>query len=193
MESANLTLIFTTGTERELVESVFSHPRLSSVHRCVRGRTQGAFFGHGTFEWTRAVKALSLLVVKAKLSGIESCPPQIAGYAGSLAASLDYALDKQPNWMIEMFGCDVRGTSLLRSVIARSNTGRKRSGPVTLAIKPGLLSGDCIGITVGQKSLASPEELLTLSQVLEEGCESLPLTSCSAPSRKAVRRIPLAA
>jgi hypothetical protein len=64
----------------------------------------------------------------------------ISGGLHSLAASLDYAIDKQPVWLREMFGSDSHGTPIMKRLLIRSNSGRKRSGPVAIAMNTGFLS-----------------------------------------------------
>lgn len=137
MSDRSCELHFAGLTNTQLVEVRFkSH--LSEDHLVtIRGKTCGAYRNVGTFQWTSAVRALCILMVKAKLvdlSGGERDLATIRGDKGSFAASLDYAISKQPMWLIEMFGCDRLGISLMRRVILRSNPERKRPGPVCLSL-----------------------------------------------------------
>lgn len=124
----SLKLYFEMG---QLTEVIFRESANGEARRSIRGKTGGAFRSAGSFQWTSAVKALGLLLAQT------SANPQgsmIQGHAGSLAASLDYALSKQPVWVAEMFGCDQQGISFARRLILRTNPERKRPGPVVLAI-----------------------------------------------------------
>lgn len=94
---------------------------------------------NGSFKWTPAVKSLSLFFIKASLnlsSKEDNNEPLLSGYQGSSAASLDYALSKQPIWMNEMFGADHAGKSILFKLIRRENTELKRPGPVSIYLSP---------------------------------------------------------
>ncbi len=115
----------------QLTEVIFRENAGDEVRHTIRGKTGGAFRYAGSFQWTSAVKALSLLLARAALSPQNSA---IQGHVGSLAASLDYAISKQPAWITEMFGCDQHGISFARRLILRTNPERKRPGPVVLAV-----------------------------------------------------------
>ena len=138
----------------------------------VRGKTPGAWIGKGTFQWTAAVRALALLLVKwsyaraLKGDGVEWVV--IAGEKGSLAASLDYALYKNPLWVFEMFGADHKGAPFLRRFIVRTNPGRKRAGPVIVGINPRLVAGGEIEIFWDDGSVLSLERLRHLLTALEK-------------------------
>jgi hypothetical protein len=157
----NLALHFNLG---ELIEVCFQDGSNSHAKVVVRGKTGGPFRAAGSFQWTSAVKALSLLVVRTALSPSEAL---LRGDANSLAASLDYAISKQPLWLTEMFGCDQQGTSLARRLILRTNPERKRPGPVTLGINQLYLNPSSISVFVNGK-LATGEQLATLCRQLEE-------------------------
>lgn len=124
----SLSLYFESG---ELTEVIFQENPAGPARASVRGKTGGAFRTAGSFQWTSAVKALALLVVRTR-AGVEGAI--IRGDGNSLAASLDYAISKQPVWLNEMFGNDQNGVSLARRLILRTNPERKRPGPVTLGI-----------------------------------------------------------
>jgi len=124
----SLKLYFESG---QLTEVIFRENVSGEARRSIRGKTGGAFRTAGSFQWTSAVKALGLLLAQTSLNPQNST---IQGHAGSLAASLDYALSKQPVWIAEMFGCDQQGISYARRLILRTNPERKRPGPVVLAV-----------------------------------------------------------
>ena len=124
----NLKLYFESG---QLIQVIFKESSSGEARRSIRGKTGGAFRTAGSFQWTSAVKALGVLLVQTAFN------PQtdsIQGQVGSLAASLDYALSKQPIWISEMFGCDQQGISYARRLFLRTNPERKRPGPVVLGV-----------------------------------------------------------
>ena len=147
----NLKLFFEAG---QLTEVLFRENAQAEVRRSIRGKTGGAFRSAGSFQWTSAVKALSLLLTQTAAN------PQTAniqGLAGSLAASLDYALSKQPVWVAEMFGCDQQGISFARRMILRTNPERKRPGPVVLAVNQVYLPSIAIEVFVDGKLCSGVE------------------------------------
>ena len=73
------------------------------------------------------------------LQGSSSDDCILQGGTGSLAASLDYAISKEPNWLTEMFGVDVTGRPVASRIFKRSNSGRKLPGPVTIALNPSVI------------------------------------------------------
>jgi hypothetical protein len=160
----------------ELTEVFFheggnSHPRV-----VVRGKTGGPFRAAGSFQWTSAVKALALLITRTVLSPADGL---LRGGGNSLAASLDYAISKQPLWLTEMFGCDQQGTSLARRLILRTNPERKRPGPVTLGINQLYLNPSSISVYVNGK-LTTGEQLASLCRQLEELDEVIMLQASAA-------------
>jgi hypothetical protein len=104
------------------------------------------------------VRALALLAAKATVAPEDA---RIQGEGGSLAASLDYALSKQPEWLTDLFGCDHEGVSYARRLILRTNPERKRPGPVVLALNFVYLPISSIEVYVSGK-IASSEQLAAL-------------------------------
>jgi hypothetical protein len=147
-------------TEVRFQESIRSDPR-----QTVRGKTSGAMRCVGSFQWTSAVKALSVLIVKAAMRP-ESAVLQ--GCSGSLAASLDYALSKQPAWLSEMFGCDANGISFARRLVLRTNPERKRPGPVVLAVNDMYLSAASIEVHADGVLASTPQLAHLVSQLSDE-------------------------
>ena len=112
----------------------FSHSLLENSLEAQRGTTTPK--GMGTFAWSRAVQALSLLCVQSVVATLEGSPPiYLMGDAGTLAASLDSAISKQPTWVYQIFGSDTEGTSILRRLVSRVNPERKRPGAVEIFLK----------------------------------------------------------
>ncbi len=145
----------------ELVEVEFKLVT-GEVRRSVRGKQSGAHKASGSFQWTSAVRGFALLAVRTA-AGFQ--PAAIEGRAKSLASSLDYAISKQPVWLIEMFGVDRLGTSLIRRMILRSNPERKRPGPTTLAINENYIPVAGISVFSDGKR-CSREDLIVLAVML---------------------------
>jgi hypothetical protein len=123
-----------------LNQTIFSHPLLGRRLLSVRGATAPP--NAGTFRWSSGVRGLSLLLTRqavisdARRNGaVNGHPPAaIDGDGDSLAASLDYAISKQPLWRQDMFGISPQGTAVAKLLFRRMNPDRKRPGPVTVFI-----------------------------------------------------------
>jgi len=127
-------LTFCSGNTIELLRvdcSCAEAPTITSV----RGKTSGAFRGAGTFQWSSGVRAVACVFLKAKLIEEQSfVEPMLTGESKSLAASLDYALTKQPGWILDMFGVSTNGTSHSKRLFRVTNSHRKRGGPVSISL-----------------------------------------------------------
>jgi len=153
----------------ELVGVRFNDGTSPYTRISTRGKTAGPSRACGSFQWTAAVKAFAVLAVKTRSTPENAL---LMGTSNSLAASLDYAISKQPLWLSEMFGCDHTGTSLLRRMILRTNPERKRPGPVILGINQMYFSPTSIVIFEGNKPC--------IGQDLSRLCERLEnLASCA--------------
>jgi hypothetical protein len=126
-----------------LNETIFSHPILTRRIVSIRGSVAPEYIG--TFRWSAGVRAVSLLLTRQAIISInrrgggtnESFPASIEGGSKSLAASLDYAISKQPLWLQDMFGTTPQGTAISKLLFRRMNPDRKRPGPVTVFIANG--------------------------------------------------------
>lgn len=162
-----LKLYFEAG---QLIEVYFKENGTSEERCSIRGKTGGAYRQAGSFQWTSAVRALSLLAVKAVITPLDAL---IQGEEGSLAASLDYAISKQPQWLIELFGCDHEGISYARRLVLRTNPERKRPGPVVLALNSVYLPASSIEVYIN-RARASQEQIEQLKDVLSTGTGASP-------------------
>lgn len=127
----------------QLTEVHFCDGVSGDVRRSIRGKSGGAYRAAGSFQWTSAVRGLALLVARTCEGTVE---PVLKGTGGTLAASLDYAISKQPMWLTEMFGCDQSGICMIRRMILRTNPERKRPGPTVLSINERYLPTSAISI-----------------------------------------------
>ncbi len=129
----------------------------------VRGKTSGAFAGQGSFHWSIAVRALSVLAIKTFMAGKgHDCDPILVGDKGSFAASLDYAISKETHWLIDVFGISDGLVPNFRKVFKRTNSGRKRSGPVAVSFATPLVQPGAIHIRLNSHDVTSLSELSAL-------------------------------
>ncbi len=155
----SLALYFEVG---ELIEVQYRDSATSQTRIAVRGKTSGPLRQAGSFQWTSAVKGLSLLVLRTCAGKAEML---LSGEKDSLASSLDYAISKQPVWLTEMFGCDSQGSSLAKRLILRTNAERKRPGPVVLGLNQLFLNPNQISIYSDGKRCMADQLLVLLMKV----------------------------
>ena len=169
---AVLKLWFVGSDHPELHRTHFSHEILTEPLQAVRGNDAGAYPDSASFKWTSSVKALSIFmlrVAEASLMGTGSAgTPALTGERRSAAASLDYALSRDSNWLVEMFGADARGDSLARRFIKRSNPELKRKGPVALSLNENVLSSRNIEIFFDDKPITDPKLLREIADRIKE-------------------------
>jgi hypothetical protein len=168
-------LLFFSGASIELIRvdvSHGSHPTITAI----RGKTDGAYRGAGTFQWSSAVRGMAVIFLKAKLTE-ELLPgePMLSGEERSLAASLDYALTKRPNWLLEMFGVSANGTATARRLFKVTNSHRKRGGPVSLSLNLFACPPHCIEIILDGNPVHTAEvfrEMIAKIESYRPGCRS---------------------
>ncbi len=163
---STLSVWFVSSASPELFRCSFSGALAPTPLNSIRGK-ELAPGTTGTFQWTRAVHALAIFLVEMRLLALQpQATLSLAGEDGSAALSLDYALSKQPQWLVDMFGWDNRGNALVRRLIKRGNPERKRPGPVTLSLNTALLPPQRINIYWNDHELQSAEEMKPLLQAL---------------------------
>jgi hypothetical protein len=89
--------------------------------------------------------------------------PPLAGGRGSFAASLDYAIAKEPEWIVDVFGTDSRGTPVLRRLVQITNSNQKRPGPVAVSLNQNFLPVSAVKVSVAgveEKSCEAIESLI---------------------------------
>jgi len=161
-----LSLWFSTDRQIELIKTTFRCPILSNEVCAIRGKTSGAFSSCATFQWTAAVQALTLLLIKAAIrekTGCHTYEPLLEGGKGSIASSLDAALYKQNSWL-ELFGATATGDLLSRRIVNRTNPGRKRFGPVMISLNERLLPASAITIYIDDRPV---HDVSTLTRCVE--------------------------
>jgi GTP cyclohydrolase II len=99
----------------------------------------------------------------------------LQGERGSVAASLEYAIDKQPHWLQEMFGSDSKGNTLLRRLLHRDNPGGKRPGQIAISVNRSALSPESIQVFVDDVLVSSTRDLLFVTRAVEKACGAIEL------------------
>jgi hypothetical protein len=164
-----LSLWFVSAPQLELIKTAFRSPLVPSEVTAVRGKTARAYETDVTFQWTAAVQAFSVFILRASAQSAAKSlfrGPIVEGGAGSIAASVDAALYKDVGWL-GLLGGDVRGDALSRRIIQRTNPGRRRAGPVTISLNERLLPRDAISVYVDNQPLSDSELLQRYADSLE--------------------------
>ncbi len=162
-----LSLWFSVGNSPSLVESCFYHSNLTDPQLCIRGKLPYTRPSHGTFQWTPAVRAISVLLLRHCARAVEDSPFVLSGESRSLAATLDYSLSKQPGWLLDMFGVDSAGRPLILKYIKRANSERKRPGPVEVSFTTRLRLGHELQVYYGNERLVNTKQLESLASQIE--------------------------
>ncbi len=139
----------------------------------------------GTFSWSRAVQALTILLLRTLLHRSDRAViPVLEGGQGSLAASLDYAISKETQWLCEMFGVDAHGRSIARRLITRQNPERKRAGPVSVSCGEKIAKDASIEVFLASRRLSTSDIRLLLT-ALESSVDSSSALHRSADTQSA--------
>ncbi len=136
-----LKLFFADSQSPQLTHTIFSHGIVGEPILAWRGRALGVYESNRTFQWTAGVQAFCILCLKGAIccKGGDRSRLILSGGARTPAASLDYAISKKTNWLIDMLGTDSRGAPVSNRLIRRSNPERKRPGPVQLCLNSDFL------------------------------------------------------
>ena len=156
--------------ELMLHRTAFRHPLLLREAIAIRGNV--ATNNCGNFRWSAGVKALTLLLARQALlveserleNGSCDTSAFIEGENKSPAASLDYALSKQPIWLGDMFGISAHGVPISKLIFRRINPDRKRPGPVVIFIPSSSLT---VAIEINGRRLTEAEELRNCVHLVE--------------------------
>jgi hypothetical protein len=166
-----LSLYFSSSQQTELTRCEFTQRHHPTPLLSVRGKTNGAYQGAGTFQWSTGVRGVCFLALKTILSSLPegaSIQPYILGEKETLAASLDSAISKQPDWIVEMFGRDKGGHAFAKRLFNRTNAERKRAGPVVVAFNEHILSPENISIVLDGKMVRDCRTLALLASHVEQ-------------------------
>jgi len=155
---AQLTLDFASSDDQIQLEKTSFRLAGDLEYIAVRGKTAGAYKCTGSFQWTPAVKAVCVLFLQAltRRHGNHPSRPTISGRRGSPASSLDYAIEKEPQWLCDMFGLDESGKTNLRRLFLRTNPRGKRPGPVSISLNGSLLPTTDIKVLVDSMPIHDP-------------------------------------
>jgi hypothetical protein len=169
--SKSLELHFIEADVLELVEVTFSHPLLREPLKSIRGKARIAAFT-GSFQFTRAVRALCSVLLRTKCwktipANVQIPDPSLVGTKGTLATSLDYALAKQPMWLLDMFGVDSSGLPLAHRLFQRVNSCSKRPGPVMVSLNEGFLPSSNILLMKNNVVIEQYSEMTTMLHSIE--------------------------
>lgn len=166
---AQLTLHFAHNAGKIELEKTSFRSSSGEQFIAVRGKTGGAYGCTGSFQWTPAVKAVCVFFLQALRCSRTMEPryvPMISGRRGSLASSLDYAINKEPQWLCDMFGLDAAGKTNLRRLIFRSNTNIKRPGPVSLSLNRSALPPENVMVFLDSVLVETGEVVDTILSAL---------------------------
>ena len=162
-----LKLLFVGDDDPSLFQTDFSYGSM----RCsaVRGKTSGAFAGQGSFHWSIAVRALSVLAIKTYMvSRGFGDDALLVGGKGSLAASLDYAISKETHWLVDVFGLSDGLVPNFRRVFKRTNSGRKRSGPVAVSLSKSFMEPGALHIKLNAYDIVTHDDVKLLLSRLSQ-------------------------
>lgn len=169
---AELKIWLSDSSNPQLYRTSFRHPLLDGDLRSIRGSTGKSCGAAGTFYWSPAVQALTILLLRsaawARKGELEQAPPLLEGGAGSPAASLGYALDRQSPWLQEMFGLDRQGRLLARRTFSGCNIARKQCSPTIIGLNRKALSPASLTVCLDEKELADSSELERIADHIEQ-------------------------
>ena len=161
------TMHFVGNDSVELFETCFMHPTIGEERRCVRGKRSGAYRGYATFQWTKAVQGLSLMMIEAAIRAQAPSPaPLLIGSTGTFASSLDYAIDKQTTWLYDMFGWDAKGSGFSRRLFIRSNPGQRLAAPVAITLNLNCLAFSEVEILLNFQVISDLDGLSALRDMV---------------------------
>lgn len=185
LSAASLRLDFLGEAEPQLHAVRFQGDSELGLIASMRGRSSEARIDAHTFTWSPAVRALSVLLLRTVAKNGEG---KLSGEEGSLAASLDYAVSKNPAWLSDMFGVDQDGIPYARHLILRQNPERKRPGPVIVTINSQLLPGHHIEVYLDERHLRDASEVSELALAIECRRKGATKIACRSEQEKIFNR-----
>ena len=178
-EKTHLNIDFVGRGSYQLNRVVYQSPLSLEPRISIRAREVINQKGVTSFNWTASVRALCIFLVRTKISRFEGQAEygNLSGKHSSPAASLDYALARMSNWIVDMFGVDSKGMPIARKLIRRINPEQKRPGPVVLYWNGALLSPEQIHISIEGHRVMTLPALLELEKSLSERWSSSAATT----------------
>jgi len=150
-----------------LFATIFHDQEYGEEIECLRG-SDNSFGPYRCFKWSPAVKALCILALRHAAERESSRKTVfLEGKAGTPASSLDYAISKEPNWLLDMFGITQNGRSIARNLIRRYNPERKRPGPVRLMFDSRKINFSSVEPYLNDEKVSCPEQLKSLAAEIE--------------------------
>ena len=140
MEQAVIELHFSRMSSYELVQTVFKPPYDASPVIGIRGNNAPP--GVVSFRWSPTSQALAIFFVKArhKANSGKLTSPILEGIRACPASSIIRVMHKRTEgWVLDLFGADSNGRSLLMKIILSSNYLGKRPGPPQLFLRTNYL------------------------------------------------------
>lgn len=165
-----------------LQETLFtSH---AGTFRSIRGREVRK--GYGSFQLRNGVYALQRLFLSYALlqqdQTLKTEPGSetilLQGGRNSLAASLNYALNKPPKWLLDMFGCTADGSTYLQCILKRENSTLRQTENVRFMVRTNSLVD--ILIFINGRRTTQKKELESLLYCLPE--DEIEQNSSHSPS-----------
>lgn len=160
--------------EPQLARTIFAHELLAEELICERRSGVRAKNDYSSFSWSNALRAFTIFCVRAASIQSENIDQNgtgdllvLQGEAGSAAASLDNAILKDTNWLLNICGIDFDGRSLARQFITRVNSGLRNSGPVRLFLNQSVLPRSAIEVIIDGQRILSPGLLAAIATALE--------------------------
>lgn len=157
------------GESPQLVATCFRSAILQRTLISTRGKQPVGSASTGSFLWSVGVMGVTAALIKAKIAHAKQVSAEhwlgaagLSSESSNLAVSLDYALSKQPNWLLDMFGSDSQGIPLVKRLFLRVNPERKRVGATLVAVNPAFLSPKDIEIDVDGEPIEGVAKLSDL-------------------------------
>jgi len=193
-QMARIEIFLSSRDDPQLMETHFEYGEgaRECVKKASRGLDEGTFNrDYGSFTWTRAVQAITVCFLRWAAWGRRSkvdrgaSPPDIQGKRGSLAATLNYALTKKPQWLSDVFGCSVSGSPQIE-FIKRSNPDFKTdpNSPVRVFLDCSQLPPEHINVFINGKLIDKSEALDELARKVVSKHFEQDLEVLSAPNEE---------
>lgn len=165
-----LELYFVGKSKPELLRTVFNTASLK--RRVVGIRGTDVPIGTNPFRWTTSTHALALFFTKSvlRLSEGDFQMPIVHGFGMCPAATLSRLLTARTDgWLLDIFGHDAAGRTLLAKILLCKNYRLKMPGPIQVFMRGGFLSPEKINIFLDDQNITKDyPSLNNLSASLEQ-------------------------